>query len=240
MIDFPWIGTGAGNDQFRLMLSRQFRHLIKINSMIGFTHSVRNRLVKLTRKIQIHSVSQMPPHGQIHGEKHIAGLECRLINGHIRLRTGVRLYIRILRSEQAFGPFNREDFHHIHVLAAAIIPSSWVPFCIFVSEHCSGGFQNRSTGVVFGCNQLQAVVLSHSFILDRRPENRISGLQSRHRSHAPRKKVDSICLFGIFTGYPNHVYTHAHAHAHEKTVTRTSPDCSHIANPVVLTKTEHC
>ena len=205
--------------------------------MIGFTHSVRNRLVKLAGKIQIHSVSQMPPHGQIHGEKHITGLECGLVNGHIRLRTGVRLYIRILGSEQAFGPFNRQAFHHIHVLAAAIIPSSGIPFCIFVGEHRSGGFQNRSTGVVFGRNQLQAVVLSHSFILYRRPENRISGLQSRHRSHAPRKKVDSICLFGIFTGYPNHVYTHVHAH--EKSVTGSSLDCSHTANPVILTKTEH-
>ena len=107
VIDLSRIGACPGNNQFRFMFASQFCDLVEIDLMILFSNSIWDRLIELTGKVQMHSVSQMTTHRQIHRQERVARLQHGLVNGHIGLRTRMRLDVHMLRPEKAFRAVDR-------------------------------------------------------------------------------------------------------------------------------------
>src|SRR6266849_4028740 len=67
------------------------------------------------------------------------------------------------------GAVDGESLNDIHKLAAAVIATAGITFRIFIREHGALGSQDRGTGVVFGSNHLQPLLLAAAFALDRLP-----------------------------------------------------------------------
>jgi hypothetical protein len=77
----------------------------------------------------------------------------------IGLRTGVRLHVRKLAPEELFRPFDRQLFHHVHELAAAVISAPGVAFGVLVGEYRALRLHRSQRHDVLGCDELDLVLL---------------------------------------------------------------------------------
>ena len=83
------------------------------------------------------------------------------------------LHIDERAAEQLLGPFNRQRFSNIYMLASAIVAAARVSLCILVCQDAALGFQNGFADDVFRGNQLNLVLLALQFPAQRRKERRI-------------------------------------------------------------------
>ena len=98
--------------------------------------------------------------GEIHAEHRVAGLQQRKVYGKIRLRTGMRLHIGMLRTEELAGAVTRNVFHNVDILAAAVIAMCRIALRVFVCQNCTHRRQNRRRNDVFGSDQLEIAALA--------------------------------------------------------------------------------
>ena len=66
----------------------------------------------------------------------------------------MRLDVGVFRVKEPRGAIPGQVLDLIHVLAAAVVTSSGVPFCIFVCQSASDGLHDRRAGVVLAGDQL--------------------------------------------------------------------------------------
>jgi hypothetical protein len=92
---------------------------------------------------------------QIHAQHRIARLQRAHINRNVRLRSGVRLHIGMLRSKQFLRTVNRKLLHFVGKFAAAVVPLARIPLRILVREDRAHRFQHRFRHQVFRGDQLQ-------------------------------------------------------------------------------------
>ena len=110
---------------------------------------------------------------QAHAQNSVARLQQGKVHRHIRLRSGMGLDVGVLCAEQLFGPFNRQGFHHVDGLAAAVIPFARVPLRVFVGEDRAHGRHNRRGDNVLRGNQLQVAPLAFQLLHHRLPYLRV-------------------------------------------------------------------
>jgi hypothetical protein len=72
--------------------------------------------------------------GEVHAHDRIAFLKQGKLDGHIRLCSGMGLYIRISASEQFLRSLTGKLFHNIHALASAIITVTRISLRIFIRQ----------------------------------------------------------------------------------------------------------
>ena len=113
---------------------------------------------------------------KIHAHDGVAGLADSKLYCHICLCTGVGLNIGIIAAEQLLCPFNRQIFHDVHTLTAAVIPLSGIAFRIFIGKNTSHGSHDRLADPVFRCNQLNVAVLSFLLIYNSLCDFRVNSL----------------------------------------------------------------
>ena len=82
----------------------------------------------------MHAMGKMAAMGQIHAHERIARLQHGEENRHVGLCTGVWLHIGMLGTEQLLRAFNGQGFHHIHMLAPAIVTAAGIAFGILVGQ----------------------------------------------------------------------------------------------------------
>ena len=165
-IDDPRIGAAAGDDHLGLVLVRQARDFVVIDAFIFFAHAVGDDLVELARKIERMAVRQVAAVRQVHAEDGVARVENAEVGALIRLRTGVRLHVGILGSEQFLGAVARQVLDPVREFAAAVIALARIAFGVFVGEDGAGGFENRFGNEVLAGDQFQARVLALRFMAD--------------------------------------------------------------------------
>ena len=113
---------------------------------------------------------------QRHAEYRVARFEHRHVHAGIGLRTGVRLHVGVLGTEQRLDAIDGQLLGDVDELAAAVVALARVTLGVLVGEHRTLRLHDRRTGVVLGSDQLDVVFLSRKFLLHRNPDFRIDFL----------------------------------------------------------------
>ena len=98
-------------------------------------------LIEFAGEIRRMSVGEMPAVGEIHGQDLVARLNGGEIDGHVRLRSAVRLNVDMLGAEELPGAIDRQLLDNVHVLATAIPAFPRITFRVLIRQHASLGFQ---------------------------------------------------------------------------------------------------
>ena len=93
-------------------------------------------------------------------EDRVAGLQQREVRGHVRLRAGVGLHVRVLGAEEVLRPVDRELLDLVDDLAAAVVPAAGIPLCVLVRGHGADRFEHARPREVLRCDQFDLVALT--------------------------------------------------------------------------------
>ncbi|SKF64881.1 Uncharacterised protein [Mycobacteroides abscessus subsp. bolletii] len=129
------IGRPAGQDQFGLPLVGQPLDLGHVDPVVVLADVVGRDVIQFAGEVQLHAVRQMPAVRQIQAEDGVTGGQQCGHGRRIRLRSGVRLHIRVRRAEQGLRPLDREPLGDINVLATAVVTPARIALGVLVRHH---------------------------------------------------------------------------------------------------------
>ncbi len=167
------VGRPAGEQQLGAVLARETRHLVHVHQPRLRVGLIGHHLVEFPRDVELHAVGQVPAVGQRQAHNLLAGLQQRVIDGGVGLRTGVRLHVGVLGSEQCLGAVNRQLLADVDLLAAAVVAAARVALGVLVGQHRTDGFQDSEGHEVLRGDHLQRVLLAPKLTLHRRGDLRI-------------------------------------------------------------------
>ncbi len=107
----------------------------------------------------------------------------------------MRLHVGVCRTEQLFGPIDRELLGHVDVFAATVVTFARIPLCILVCEYRTLDFQDAGTCIVFRRDQFDVFFLALCFGNDGREQLAVEGLD-RGRFGIHKSISPGICLSG--------------------------------------------
>ena len=96
------------------------------------------------------------------------GSSSREVDGHVRLRAGVRLDVRVLGAEERLRAVDRELLDLVDDLAAAVVAPPRIALGVLVRRHAADGLEHRRPREVLGRDQLDLAALA----LELAPEER--------------------------------------------------------------------
>jgi len=149
-VDDPGVGAPSGDDHLRPVFQSDPFGLVIVDPARLPVHAVAEGPEELSGDVHRRSVGKVPPVPEVHAEDDVTGFEHGHEHGEVRVHPGMGLDVGVLRSEEAFGPFDGEAFHHVDEPAAAVVPLSGVAFGVLVGEHRSLGFEDHAFGVLVG------------------------------------------------------------------------------------------
>ena len=125
---------------------------------------------------------------EVHAQDGVAGLCQRKIDGHVRLRARMGLYVCVLRAEELFCAVDCELFRHVHILAAAVIALAGISLRVFVRERRAHGRHYGLRDKVLACNQLNIPALAGELVHHGGGHFRVERLQVlqilQHETHS--------------------------------------------------------
>ena len=133
---------------------------------------------------------------QLEREDRVAGLEDCEVDGHVRLRPGVRLDVRVLGSEERLRAVDRELLDLVDDLAAAVVAAARIPLGVLVRRDAPDGLQHRRPREVLGRDELDLAALALELALEERRDLRIDvgepgGPQVVERQRGRRHRPDA-------------------------------------------------
>ena len=134
-VDHARVCARADDDQLRSAFVSEAIDLVVVDALVLFAHAVRNNGVELTGEVERMPVCQVSAVCQIHSEHDVARLQHRETDGHVGLRTRVRLHIGVFGAEQRLRPRDGRAFDDVHVLATTVVTLARVAFRVLVREH---------------------------------------------------------------------------------------------------------
>lgn len=141
------------------MLLRQVPHLVIVDIAL-IVDAVGHDMVVLSGKVHGGAVGQMPAVGQIHAQHGVPVLAQGLIDGVVGIGAAMGLHVGMVGPEQPAGPVAGQVFHHVHALAAAVVPLAGVALGILVGEHRARCGQHRLADKVLRRDQLDIAPLA--------------------------------------------------------------------------------
>ena len=195
-LDRPRIRGAAADDELRAMLLRQRENVVVVDEVRLPRDAVVDDRVQAAREVDLQPVRQMAAVRQLQREDRVARLQDREVDGHVRLRPGMRLDVRVLRSEQGLRAVDRELFDLVDDLAAAVVAAPRIPLGVLVRRHAADGLQHRRPGEVLGRDELDLVALALELALEERRHLRIDlgepgGPQLVERQRGRRHRPDA-------------------------------------------------
>mmetsp|Transcript_7200 Transcript_7200/g.11906 ORF Transcript_7200/g.11906 Transcript_7200/m.11906 type:complete len:353 (+) Transcript_7200:1236-2294(+) len=166
-VDLTGNGRAARNDHLRFVLQRQRFHLVIVDVQSVTAHAVLDGIEPLARLVRFGPVCQVATGVQRHAKDRIAWLQKRLEHTLVGLRPRIGLHVGKAAVKKLLGPFNCKRLRHVHILAAAIVPTARIPFGIFVGHDRPLGFEHRLGHDVLGGDQLDFVALAAQLVADR-------------------------------------------------------------------------
>ncbi|MNW45678.1 hypothetical protein D3C74_229490 [compost metagenome] len=142
------------------MLKRRFAHFVVIDQERIFLYAVRHEIIEQAGRINRAAVGQVTAVREVHPQHGVAGVDRGKVNRQVRLRTGMRLHVRMLGAKQFFGPVASDIFHDIDTFATAVIAFARISLGVFVREHGTHRFHHRLADDVLGSDQLNIVALT--------------------------------------------------------------------------------
>lgn len=116
-------------------------------------------LVDLAGEIDLRAVRKVATVRETHAENGIAGGDQPHVHGRIGLRTGVRLHVGPVSTEQLAGTLDSQLLDHVDVLAPAVISLADIAFGILVGEHGALRLHDARAGIVLRCDELDMIFL---------------------------------------------------------------------------------
>ncbi len=87
------------------------------------------------------------------------GFSTRDVDGHVRLRAGMRLHVHVIGAEQRLGARDGGALGDVDELAAAVVAASRVPLGVLVGQDRSRRLEHGAADEILRRDQLEAVVL---------------------------------------------------------------------------------
>ncbi len=106
-------------------------------------------------------------------EDRVARLQQREVRGHVRLRAGVRLDVRVLGAEELLRAVDRELLDLVDDLAAAVVAPARIPLGVLVRRHGADRLEHARPGEVLRRDQLDLVALALELAAEQRGDLRI-------------------------------------------------------------------
>ncbi len=94
-------------------------------------------MVGFARKIERMAVRQVAAVRQVHAQDRVAGLNHGGVGLFIGLRSGMRLHVGVLGSEELLGALACQVLDDIHELASAVVALARVTFRVLVGEYAA-------------------------------------------------------------------------------------------------------
>ena len=110
---------------------------------------------------------------QLEREDRVAGLQDREVDGHVRLRPGVRLDVRVLGAEERLRAVDRELLDLVDDLAAAVVAAARIALGVLVRRHAADGLEHRRPREVLGRDELDLAALALELALEECSDLRI-------------------------------------------------------------------
>src|SRR3981081_2915173 len=96
-IERPWISGSTGCDHDWTDLLGLLLHRVVIDLLGLFRNAIMRHLIKFAGEICRMPMRKVTAMGEVHRQNLVPGLNGGEINGHVRLRTAMRLHIDVLR-----------------------------------------------------------------------------------------------------------------------------------------------
>ena len=140
--------------------------LIVVDAARFAVHAVGNEVIGAAREVHGAAVGQMTTVGQIHAHHGVAVLDEGKVGGHIGLAARMRLHVGVVAVEQRHGAVAGEVFHHVHELAAAVVPLARIAFGILVRHDGALRFAHGGRYKVFRSDEFKLAHLATGFLPD--------------------------------------------------------------------------
>ena len=105
-------------------------------------------------------MGQMSAVIQIHTHDSITGLQYSKLHCHIRLCSGMRLYIGIITAKQFLGTLDCQILDNIHAFTATVISLAGITFRVFIGQGTAHSRHDCLAHPVLGSDQLDMTVLT--------------------------------------------------------------------------------
>ena len=165
-VPFARIGGAARDNQLWLVLFRNRHDLVHVDALVFLAHPVSDGIEPFAAHIDGRPMGQVAARIQVEAHKGVARLQQRKKNCLVHLRAAVGLDVCKFAAEQFLRPVDRQRFHDIRIVAAAVIALAGISLCVFVGEHATGSFQHGLAGNVFTRDQFDLVLLALQFVGD--------------------------------------------------------------------------
>ena len=185
-VDDARIGAGADHDHLRLVLVRQPLELVVVDPLVVLAHAVGHDRVELAGEVERVAVREVAAVREVHAEHGVARLEQREVDGHVRLRAGVRLHVGVSAPNSSFARRNGQRLGDVDELAAAVVALARIALGVLVGQHRSGRLEHGLADEVLGGDELEAAVLPVTLVPDGRGD---LGVGFRERAPADRDSV---------------------------------------------------
>ena len=117
-------------------------------------------LVEPPGEIRLVAVREMPAVGEVHREDLVARLEHGKVDGHVRLRTAVRLDVDVVSAEDGLGALDGQLLDDVDVLATAIPAAAGIAFGVLVRQHGALRLADGAGGEILAGDQLDVLGLA--------------------------------------------------------------------------------
>src|SRR5207247_11046896 len=135
------VSAGPATWEHGPVLPGERADLIDINVAAGLD-MIRTAAVVGPGDTPLPAVREVAAVGEILPHDGVAGLAGGKIHGEIRGAAGVRLDVGVGHTEQAPGALLGQPLDLVHVLVAAVVAATGIPFRVFVGEDGAHRFQH--------------------------------------------------------------------------------------------------
>ena len=123
-------------------------------------------VVEAAREVDLVAVREVAALVQRERHQRVARLHHRRVDGHVRLRSRVRLDVRVLRAEQLLRAVDRELLDLVDHLAAAVVAAAGIALGVLVRRHRADGLEHGGPREVLGGDQLDLPALALELVAE--------------------------------------------------------------------------
>src|SRR4029079_10406831 len=196
----------AADDQLGPTLFRRCTHLVEVDERRVAVDSVADEVVELSGEVDLEAVREMPAVVETHGENGVPRLEAAEVDGHVRLRAGMRLHVRVVGAEELLGAVDRELLDLVDDFAATVVAPSGIALGVLVRRHAAHSLEHAWPGEVLRGDQLYLAALALELPLEEG-----SGLGINLRQPGPLQLLQGLLRDGHGSTIPRHPATKAGA-----------------------------
>ena len=120
---------------------------------------------------------------QIHTHNSVAQIEQSEVNCKVGLRTGVRLNIRILCTEQLTCALDCDALYLVNKFTAAVVALAGKTLSVLIGQHAAHSSHNAGRNDIFAGDQLDILALTVQLLVHRTAQLRVDRLDHTDGIH---------------------------------------------------------